>query len=121
MTIIEASSFFEKLLKEANNKREIRVYKSFNTILLNLRNRDLTEDELMSIETELKKLDLKSNPENKRKYFSKKLSAFKAYLKEEFSLITEGYYTVLGMSLGMCFGVAIGTSFGCLALQLVLL
>jgi len=112
MTIIEASSFFEKLLKEANNKREIRVYKSFNTILSNLRNRDLTEDELMSIETELKTFDLKSNPENKRKYFSKKLSDFKAYLKEEFSLITEGYYTALGMSLGMCFGVAIGTSFG---------
>ena len=37
---------------------------------------------------------------------------FKAYLKEEFSLISEGYYTAIGMSLGMCFGVAIGTVFG---------
>lgn len=112
MTIIEASNFFEELLKEAKNKREIRVYKSFSAILSNLKGRDLTEEELLSIENELKTLDLKLNLENKRKYFSKKLSAFKAYLKEEFSLITEGYYTAIGMSLGMCFGVAIGTSFG---------
>ena len=33
-------------------------------------------------------------------------------VKEEFSLISEGYYTALGMSLGMCFGVAIGAGFG---------
>ena len=112
MTIIEASNFFKGLLKEAKSKREIRVYKSFNTILSNLKSRDLTEDELLSIEKELNTLKIKANPVNKRKYFSKKLSAFKAYLKEEFSLIPEGYYTAIGMSLGMCFGVAIGTSFG---------
>ena len=112
MTIIEASNFFEKLLKEANNKRELRVYKGFNTILSNLTSRNLTEDELLSIETKLNKLNLNSNPTNKRKYYSKKLNIFKAYLKEEFSLISEGYYTALGMSLGMCFGVAIGAGFG---------
>ena len=112
MTIIEASIFFKELLKEANNKRELRVYKNFSAILTNLKSRNLSEDELLSIETELKMLDLKSNPDNKRKYFNKRLSAFKGYLKKEFSLITEGCYTALGMSLGMCFGVAVGSSFG---------
>ncbi len=112
MTIIETLGFFKKLLKETDIKREIRVYKKFITILSNLKSRSLTDEEMLSIENELKLLDLKSNPKNKRKYFSKKLTAFQTYLKEEFSLISEGYYTAIGMSLGMCFGVAIGTSFG---------
>ncbi len=112
MTIIETLGFFKKILKETDSKREKRVYKSFITILSNLKVRSLTDEEMLSIESELKLLDLKSNPKNKRKYFSKKLTAFKTYLKEEFSLIMEGYYTAIGMSLGMCFGVAIGTSFG---------
>lgn len=112
MNIIEASGFFEKLLKETDNKREIKIYRSFITILSNLKSRDLLDDQLLSIEGELNILNLKSYPENKRKYFNKKLKAFKVYLKEEFSLVSDGYYTALGMSLGMCFGVAIGTSFG---------
>lgn len=33
-------------------------------------------------------------------------------MKDELSLISEGYYTAIGMSLGMSFGVAIGASFG---------
>lgn len=112
MNIIEASSFFEKLLKQTESKREIKIYSNFIAILSNLKNRDLSNDELLSIENEIEALNLNSNPENKRKYFGKKLNDFKAYLKKEFSLISEGYYTAIGMSLGMCFGVAIGTSFG---------
>lgn len=112
MNIIQASDFFEKLLGETDKKREIKIYRNFITILLNLKSRDLTEVQLLSIENELKILKLRSYPENKRKYFSKKLNTFKEYLKEAFSLISEGYYIAIGMSLGMCFGVAFGTSFG---------
>tara|TARA_R110002050_G_scaffold94765_2_gene197175 strand:+ start:28157 stop:28615 length:459 start_codon:yes stop_codon:yes gene_type:complete len=112
MNIIQASVFFEKLLEESENKREIKVYRSFIAILSNLKSRDLTEEELFLIENEIKVLNLRSYPKNKRKYFGKKLNVFKAYLKAEFSLISEGYYTSLGMGLGMCFGVAIGSSLG---------
>ena len=112
MNIIQASVFFEKLLKKTNGKREQKVYKSFIAILTNLKSRNFTEEELLSIEDELKKLKLNSNLKNKRAFFRKKLNVFKAYLKAEFSLISEGYYTSLGMGLGMCFGVAIGSSLG---------
>lgn len=110
MTIIETIAFFERLLKETVKKRELKVYKSFIDVLSNLENRNLTDDELLRIQNEIETFDLKSNPENKRKYYSKKLNVFKAFLKEEFSLISEGYYIAIGMSLGMCFGVAIGSS-----------
>lgn len=117
MTITESLGFFKKLQKETVNKREIKIYRSFIAILSNLENRDLTDDQLLSIENEIKILNLGEYPKNKRKYFGKKLNAFKAYLKKEFSLISEGYYTGIGMSLGMCFGVAFGASFGSLGIS----
>tara|TARA_R110002049_G_scaffold37208_1_gene117508 strand:- start:71482 stop:71937 length:456 start_codon:yes stop_codon:yes gene_type:complete len=112
MNIIEAINFFERLLNETNNKREQKVYESFITILSNLKNKNLSEGQSLSIRYELKSLDLNSNPDNKVLYFRKKLKDFKVYLKAEFSLIPENYYTSIGMSLGMCFGVAIGAAFG---------
>ena len=117
MNITEALGFFEKLQQETDNKREIKIYRSFITILSSLKSRDLSDDQLLSIENEIKTLNLGGYPKNKRKYFGKNLNVFKAYLKKEFSLIPEGYYTAIGMSLGMCFGVAIGTSFGSLGVS----
>ncbi|WP_170179851.1 hypothetical protein [Flavivirga rizhaonensis] len=112
MSIRETTELFEKLLKETNNKHEMKVYESFISILLDLESRGLIERQISQIEENIKILNLKSNPKNKRKYFSKKLTAFKQFLKNEFSLITEGHYTTLGVglgvTLGMCFGVIIG-------------
>ena len=112
MTINNTMNFFESLLIQTNKKSEIKVYKDFITILSALKNRDLTDEQLQSIEVELETLGLKSNPKNKKRYFIKKLTAFKNYLKKELSLISEGYYAALGMGLGMSFGIAIGSSFG---------
>ena len=112
MNIQNTTDFFKNELKKATNKREIKVYKSFISILTSIENRGFTEDQLSIIEKEIRSLDLKSNPNNKRKFYSKKLTIFKQFLKDEFSLISEGYYTAIGISLGMCFGVALGTNFG---------
>jgi len=81
-----------------------------------LENRGLIEEQISRIEAHIKTMNLKSNPKNKRQYFNKKLTAFKQFLKDEFSLTTEGHYTSLGISLGMglgmCFGVLIGVITG---------
>ena len=112
MTINNTIIFFESLLIRTDKKSELKVYENFITILSDLKNKDLSDGQLQSIEVELDNLKLKSNPKNKKRHFSKKLTAFKKYLKEELSLISEGYYTTIGMSLGMSLGVAIGASFG---------
>ena len=112
MTINNTLTFFESLLKSTNKKSEIKGYKNFIAILSALNNRELTEQQYLSIEKELDNLKLNSNPENKKRYFSKKLNEFKKYLKDELSLVSEGFYTAFGMSMGMSFGVAIGASFG---------
>ncbi len=112
MTITETTNFFKSVLNATDKNREIKIYKSFIKILSSLEQRELSDDEILSIENEIETLKLKSNPENKRKYYGKALKTFKVYLKAEFSLVTEGYYMTLGMCLGMCFGSAVGTVFG---------
>jgi hypothetical protein len=111
MKITEASDLLNDLISLTDNKSEQKVYQSFNGILTYLINRDLSQEEVKSIENELSLLKLKEYPVNKKKYLRRKLNDFKTYLNAEFSFVSEGYYTGIGMSLGMTFGVALGASF----------
>jgi len=110
MNINEASDLLKDLVSQTDRKSELKIYHNFIGILTALKNRDLTREEARSIEEELDLLKLKEYPENKKKYLRRKLNEFKIYLKAEFSLISEGYYTGIGLALGMSFGVAIGAS-----------
>ena len=110
MKIEETIKFFENLKIGTDNKYEIKIYKNFIDILSELKKRDLKEEQKQSIEKELELLGLNFSPEKRKKYYRRKLEAFKKYLKDELSLISKGYYTAIGMSLGMCFGVAMGSS-----------
>jgi uncharacterized membrane protein len=59
----------------------------------------------------LDNLNLKSNPENRKKYFKKALRKFEKYLKDTFSLTSKGHYTNLGIALGSSIGVLFGVLF----------
>ena len=112
MTLQEAYNFFESLKIETTKKSEIRIYEKFLHILSELKNRDFTTDEIQSIETELDSLNLKSNPENRKKYFGKALHKLNEYLKSTFSLIPGGYYVTYGIAFGVAFGPVLGVLFG---------
>jgi hypothetical protein len=112
MTLLNAINFFESLKTKSSKKSEIKVYNQFIEILKKLENRAFTTDEIQSIETELERLNLKSNPENRKKFFNKSLGEFKTYLKETFSLTSKEYYTNLSVSLGVLFGVVAGILIG---------
>ena len=109
--INDATNFFENLLTQTEKKSEIKLYKNFIGILFDLKNRNLIKEQIRSIEEELELLKLNEIPLNKKKYVTRKLNEFKKYLKEEFSLISEGYYTGIGLALGTSFGIVIGTMF----------
>lgn len=110
MTINNAIIFFKSILTQTIKKSEIKIYKNFIGILSDLKNRDLTKEQLRCIEEELENLKLKEIRENRKKYFRRKLNEFQKYLKDEFSLTTKGYYESIGMSMGMVFGISIGAS-----------
>ena len=111
MKLDEASAFFKNLIIESDNKTEIKIYKDFISIFTDLNNRDLSEEQLKSIEEKLDSLNFNENSDNRKKHFKQKLNLFVGYLKEKLSLISKGYYTAIGMSLGMSFGVAFGAVF----------
>ena len=111
MKLDEASAFFKNLIIESDNKTEIKIYKNFISIFTDLNNRDLSEEQLKSIEEKLDSLNFNENSDNRKKHFKQKLNLFVGYLKEKLSLISKGYYSAIGMSLGMSFGVAFGAAF----------
>ena len=112
MTLQEASDFFESLKTETTKKSEIKVYEKFLYMLNELKTREFTKDEIHSMETELDRLTLKSNPENKKKHVKNVLTEFETYLKDAFSLTSKGYYTERGVGYGVLFGVVAGVLIG---------
>lgn len=112
MTIQEAYNIVENLKNKNANKSQIKAYSSFLEILSKLKGRDFSEGEIKSIETELDNLTLTSDLAENKKNFKKILTDFKEYLKENHSLITSGYYSSIGVSMGAAFGVVAGVLIG---------
>ena len=108
MKLQEAIDFFENQLDLTQSKSERKVYNTFLAILIDLGNKDLTEDEMEVIEAELSTLRFDVPAEIRKKYFKQKLGDFKKFLKAEFGLIPEGYHAEMGMSYGMVIGMSVG-------------
>lgn len=127
MTLQEAFNFFESLNTKTTKKSEIKIYKRLLHVFSALKDRTFTTDEVQAIENELDRLNLDSNPENRKIFFKKVLNQFEKYLKDTYSLISKDYYTKriggLGLSFGILFGVvflsswerSLGISMGLLA------
>ncbi len=111
MTLQEANDFFEGLINKSTEKSEIKTYEKFLHILTELKSRNFSTNDLQSIESELDRLGIESNPKNRKKYFDKALSNFEKYLKVTFSLTSKGYYTKIGAGLGTSFGIIFGIVF----------
>ena len=112
MTLQEGYNIFESLKTKTTKKSEIKVYEKFLHVLNELKVREFSKDEIQSIETELDRLDLATNPENRKKYYSKALNKFESYLKDAFSLTSKWHYTTLGVVFGPAFGVVLGVLIG---------
>ena len=125
MTLKNALNFFERLKRETTKKSEIKIYQKFVYTLTELKNREFSNDEIQSLETALDRLQLESNPENRKKFFKKALNKFESYLKDTFTLTIKGYYAQLygglGLSFGLMFGVAILSNFGSLGMSIGLI
>jgi len=111
MTLNEASTILRGLIAQTDKKSELKVYRNFLAVLTSLLNRELEEEDIRSIEEELESLKLNEYSGKRRIYMKRKLNVFKKFLMNHLSLISDGYYTAIGMILGMCFGVAFGSAF----------
>ncbi|PHS67886.1 MAG: hypothetical protein COB12_01320 [Flavobacterium sp.] len=112
MTINEATNILNNLVSQTDKKSEIKAYNCFIRTLTSLNDKDLNESQLQLIQENLSSLHLTETPENKKKYYKKKHSELRSFLKKEFSFTHKKYYTEIGMIYGMIFGNAIGISIG---------
>ncbi|MHA7058186.1 hypothetical protein ACWGOQ_0013270 [Aquimarina sp. M1] len=112
MNIIEASKFFRNLITETDDTSEIKIYNKILRILSQLESRDLSEEQLETIEEKLSAFGVDVSRESRKKYFKKTLKEFSDFIKKELSLISDKYYMTLGMSIGMCLGMSLGMTFG---------
>ncbi|MEQ8238772.1 MAG: hypothetical protein RIA69_06150 [Cyclobacteriaceae bacterium] len=111
MKLQEAANLFERLKNETTKKSEIKIYQNFLQVLAQLEKREFSKDEMQTIESELDGLQLSSHTRNRKKYFGSAYRAFEKKLIDKFSLITKGYYTRMGVGLGLTFGVLLGIIF----------
>ncbi|MFT5054831.1 MAG: hypothetical protein ACI97X_001864, partial [Oceanospirillaceae bacterium] len=107
MKISLALNHFQVLVSKADNKRERKVLKKFVGVLAGLKDRNLTEKQVLSIEKKMDDLNLNSSLAITRRKLGKKLTTFVNYLKDQLSLATQGYYTALGLTLGVALGLCL--------------
>ena len=112
MKINETLDYFLDLKNKTEQKAEKRIYEKFVGILSDLKHRDLTEKQLDLLETELNKLILKPETDNKKKFLEQKLAVLEKFLRDNLSLVSEGYYCGYGICFGMLAGVMAQFYFG---------
>lgn len=104
--------FLKKQLSKTNIKSEIKTFTNFIEILNKLKERDLSQEQMESIESYIKYLELEKIPSFSNELFKGKLTAFKKYLKNKLRFVPSNYYTTLGLSFAIPFAIGFGITDG---------
>lgn len=109
MKLQEAIVFFEWILKESENKKEVKIAKNFISIFKNIKNTNISQEGIENLEDYLNKSlwTIPSGP--KSRALKREFRLLETHLKDNLNLVLKDYYTWLSMALGMVFWVAIGT------------
>ena len=108
MKINDAAQLFRNRLSNTNKKDEIKVYERLIAVLEDLEQHHLSSMQIQTIEEKLTSLNLDSDSDKNGKFFNLQFNLFTDYLRTDLSLITEGYYTGIGIVFGILFGTGLG-------------
>jgi transcriptional regulator with XRE-family HTH domain len=98
--------FLKKQLSKTSKKSEIKTFKNFIKVLNNLKEKELSSEQLEGIESYIKYLELEKIPSFSNEMFKQKLAKFKKYLKKKLKFIPKYYYTSIGVNLAVPFAIA---------------
>jgi len=79
MLLKDALNHFRNLESEATRKSEVRIYQKFIQVLTRLEDRDLSDDEVQSIEEALDAFDLNSTTTHYNRHWNKALRQFELF------------------------------------------
>lgn len=112
MTLKEYSEHFEKFRAQASLKKEVRTFEKYACMFNDLLQRDLGDEANRKIEAEIERLEIVKDSGASRKSYERNFLKITSFLRNEFSLVTEGYYTQFFMIMGMIMGQGIGMAIG---------
>lgn len=98
--------FFKQLLSKTHEKAEIRTFQKFISIFTELKNKDLTEKQLHTIESYIQYLELEKIPSYGHELFQQKLKKFRKHLKTKLQFLPDNYYKMIGFSFAVPFLIA---------------
>jgi len=84
--------FFKRKLSKTSEKSEIRNLNKFISLLTNLKNKDLTQEQVSAIENYIQYLELEKIPSFSNDLFKQKLSKFKKHLKTNLGFVPNNQY-----------------------------
>lgn len=84
--------FFKRKLLKTSKKSEIGILEKFISILTNLKNKDLTPEQISAIENYIQYLELEKIPSFSNDLFKQKLSCFKKHLKTNLRFVPNNQY-----------------------------
>jgi len=84
--------FLKKELSKTNKQSEIVTFKRFITVLSNLKDKELNNEQLNAIESYIKYLELEKIPSFSNEIFKEKLKKFNKYLKTNLRFVPTNQY-----------------------------
>jgi transcriptional regulator with XRE-family HTH domain len=97
--------FLKKQLSKTNEKSEIKTFEKFIEILSKLKEKYLSPEQIESIESYIKYLELEKIPSFSNDMFKQKLVKFRKYLKNKLRFVPNNYYTTWASSFAIAFAI----------------
>lgn len=97
--------YLKKQLSKTNKKSEIKTFEKFIALLQNLKEKDLSPEQIDGIESYLHYLELEKIPSFSNEMYKKKLDKFKKYLKTKLRFVPKNHYTTWTASFGLSFAI----------------
>ncbi|OIQ17636.1 MAG: hypothetical protein BM557_08065 [Flavobacterium sp. MedPE-SWcel] len=112
--------FLKKQLAKTDVKSEVKIFESFIKLLNNLKEKDLTPEQVDGIESYIQYLELDKIPSFSNEMFKQKLNKFRKYLKTKLRFVPNRYYTEIGVSFTIAFVTGIVVTNG-VGVEIILL
>ena len=97
--------YLKKQLSKTNEKSEIKTFEKFIALLQNLKEKDLSPEQIEGIESYIQFLELEKIPSFSNDMFKQKLVKFRKYLKNKLRFVPNNYYTTWASSFAISFAI----------------
>lgn len=98
--------FLKKKLSQTTNRSEIRTFEKFIAVLENLKDKNLTDEQLEGVNSYIEYLELEKIPSFSNEVFKQKLRKFKAFLNTKLRFVPTNHYVSFAIMFAVPFAVS---------------